>query len=158
MPPAFYSIINQKNEKIFMANDMLNLSINKEMLTPVIEQQVKLLMCEILGGKDEIVSKLISQVLNQKVDENGKPNNYSSNKTFFEYLFVDELKKLLIELVREEVRGKQSKIKTLMRNYLKSDKGASALSEALLNGWLGTMNGYDWTTRVEINVERSTRY
>lgn len=139
-----------------MANDMLNLSINKEMLTPVIEQQVKLLMCEILGGKDEIVSKLISQVLNQKVDENGRPNNYSSNKTFFEYLFVDELKKLLIELVREEVRGKQSKIKTLMRNYLKSDKGASALSEALLNGWLGTMNGYDWTTRVEINVERST--
>lgn len=140
-----------------MANDMLNLSINKEMLTPVIEQQVKLLMCEILGGKDEIVSKLISQVLNQKVDENGRPNNYSSNKTFFEYLFVDELKKLLIELVREEVRGKQSKIKTLMRNYLKSDKGASALSEALLNGWLGTMNGYDWTTRVEINVERPTR-
>ena len=139
-----------------MAKDMLNLSINKEMLTPVIEQQVKLLMCEILGGKDEIVSKLISQVLNQKVDENGRPNNYSSNKTFFEYLFVDELKKLLIELVREEVRGKQSKIKTLMRNYLKSDKGASALSEALLNGWLGTMNGYDWTTRVEINVERST--
>lgn len=141
-----------------MANDMLNLSINKEMLTPVIEQQVKLLMCEILGGKDEIVSKLISQVLNQKVDENGRPSNYSGNKTFFEYLFVDELKKLLIELVREEVRGKQSKIKTQMRNYLKSDKGASALSEALLNGWLGTMNGYDWTTRVEINVERTTRY
>lgn len=141
-----------------MASDMLNLSINKEMLTPVIEQQVKLLMCEILGGKDEIVSKLISQVLNQKVDENGRPSNYSGNKTFFEYLFVDELKKLLIELVREEVRGKQSKIKTLMRNYLKSDKGASALSEALLNGWLGTMNGYDWTTRVEINVERATRY
>lgn len=141
-----------------MANDMLNLSINKEMLTPVIEQQVKLLMCEILGGKDEIVSKLISQVLNQKVDENGRPSNYSGNKTFFEYLFVDELKKLLIELVREEVRGKQSKIKTLMRNYLKSDKGASALSEALLNGWLGTMNGYDWTTRVEINVERTSRY
>lgn len=141
-----------------MANDMLNLSINKEMLTPVIEQQVKLLMCEILGGKDEIVSKLISQVLNQRVDENGRPSNYSGNKTFFEYLFVDELKKLLIELVREEVRGKQSKIKTLMRNYLKSDKGASALSEALLNGWLGTMNGYDWTTRVEINVERSTHW
>lgn len=141
-----------------MANDMLNLSINKEMLTPVIEQQVKLLMCEILGGKDEIVTKIISQVLNQKVDENGRPNNYSSNKTFFEYLFVDELKKLLIELVREEVRGKQSKIKTLMRKYLKSDKGASALSDALLNGWLGTMNGYDWTTKVEINVERQTRY
>lgn len=137
---------------------MLNLSINKEMLTPVIEQQVKLLMCEILGGKDEIVTKIISQVLNQKVDENGRPNNYSSNKTFFEYLFVDELKKLLIELVREEVRGKQSKIKTLMRKYLKSDKGASALSDALLNGWLGTMNGYDWTTKVEINVERQTRY
>lgn len=141
-----------------MANEMLNLSINKEMLTPVIEQQVKLLMCEILGGKDEIVSKLISQVLNQKVDENGRPSNYSSNKTFFEYLFVDELKKLLIELVREEVRGKQSKIKTLMRNYLKSDKGASALSEALLNGWLGSMNTYDWRTRVEINVERKPTY
>ena len=38
--------------------EMMNSRINKEMLTPVIEEQVKAMMATILGGKDEIVEDI----------------------------------------------------------------------------------------------------
>ena len=69
-----------------MDNNMMNLSINKDMLTPVIEEQVKNMMATILGGKDQIVDKVIKQILNTKVDSSGKPCCYSDSKTYFEWL------------------------------------------------------------------------
>ena len=75
---------------MIMANEMMSLNIDKSMLTPVIEQQVKLLMTEILGGRELIVDKVITNILKTKVDENGKPSSYSSAKTFIEWMLLGE--------------------------------------------------------------------
>lgn len=137
--------------------EMLNLSINKEMLTPVIEQQVKLLMCEILGGQDAIVNKVINQVLTTKVDESGKPTTYSG-KPFYEYLLIEQVKQCVIELLKEEIASKTSTIKAQMKKYLKSDKGAGTICDALLKGWLDTIGSNYWKTNIEINVCKHDSY
>lgn len=117
-----------------MSNNMMSLSINKEMLTPVIEQQVKTMMAEILGGQDAIVDKVIKQILNTKVDEQGHPCSYSSAKTYFEWLLKDELTKAVKELIREEIENKNSQIRKQIKKAIQNEKGASVIADALLDG------------------------
>lgn len=69
-----------------MENNMMSLSISKEMLTPVIEQQVKAMMATILGGQEQIVDKVIKNMLETKVDRAGRPTSCSDGKTYFEWL------------------------------------------------------------------------
>ena len=101
-------------------NNMMSLNIDKSMLTPVIEQQVKLLMTEVMGGSDRIINSVIEQVLKSRVDDNGKPSTYSSSKPFFEWLLIDEIKKVVQELLREEMAKKASAIKAAMKKYLQN--------------------------------------
>lgn len=134
-----------------MSNNMMSLSINKEMLTPVIEQQVKAMMAEILGGQDAIVDKVIKQILNTKVDERGNPCSYSSAKTFFEWILQDELTKAVKELIREEIENKNSQIRKQIKKAIQNEKGASVLADALLDGLNKTVqNSYRTNFKIEL--------
>ena len=129
----------------------MSLSINKEMLTPVIEQQVKAMMAEILGGQDAIVDKVIKQILNTKVDERGNPCNYSGSKTFFEWILQDELTKAVKELIREEIENKNSQIRKQIKRAIQNEKGASVLADALLDGLNKTVqSSYRTNFKIEL--------
>lgn len=106
-----------------MAGDMVTLNISEKMLNPVIEEQVKLMMAEMLGGKDEIVNKVITTILKTKVDENGKPSSYGSSKTFIEWLLLDEVKKLVRELIEEELRSRTGEIKAAIKKKTADREG-----------------------------------
>ena len=139
-----------------MAGDMVSLNISEKMLSPVIEQQVKLMMTEMLGGKDEIVNKVITTILKTKVDENGKPSSYSSSKTFIEWLLLDEVKKLVRELIEEELRSRTGEIKAAIKKKLRSEKGGSIVADALLNGLNETFK-YGWTSNIQVSFEPPSR-
>ena len=112
---------------------MMSLSISKEMLTPVIEQQVKAMMATILGGQDQIVDKIINQVLTMTVDSDGHPSSYRSGKTYFEWLLKDEITKAVKELIAEEMKSKVGFIKKAIRKQIQTEKGATVIADALLN-------------------------
>ncbi len=139
-----------------MAGDMVTLNISEKMLNPVIEEQVKLMMAEMLGGKDEIVNKVITTILKTKVDENGKPSSYSSSKTFIEWLLLDEVKKLVRELIEEELRSRTGEIKAAIKKKLRSEKGGSIVADALLNGLNETFK-YGWTSNIQVSFEPPSR-
>lgn len=137
-----------------MAGDMVTLNISEKMLNPVIEEQVKLMMAEMLGGKDEIVNKVITTILKTKVDENGKPSSYSSSKTFIEWLLLDEVTKLVRELIEEELRSRTGEIKAAIKKKLRSEKGGSIVADALLNGLNETFK-HGWTSNIQVSFEPS---
>ena len=136
--------------------DMVTLNISEKMLNPVIEEQVKLMMAEMLGGKDEIVNKVITTILKTKVDENGKPSSYSSSKTFIEWLLLDEVKKLVRELIEEELRSRTGEIKAAIKKKLRSEKGGSIVADALLNGLNETFK-HGWTSNIQVSFEPPCR-
>lgn len=136
--------------------EMVTLNISEKMLNPVIEEQVKLMMAEMLGGKDEIVNKVITTILKTKVDENGKPSSYSSSKTFIEWLLLDEVKKLVRELIEEELRSRTGEIKAAIKKKLRSEKGGSIVADALLNGLNDTFK-YGWTSNIQVSFEPPSR-
>lgn len=135
-----------------MAGDMVSLNISEKMLSPVIEQQVKLMMTEMLGGKDEIINKVITTILKTNVDENGKPSSYSSSKTFIEWLLLDEVTKLVRELIEEELRSRTGEIKAAIKKKLRSEKGGSIVADALLNGLNETFKK-GWTSNIQVSFE-----
>ena len=131
---------------------MVSLNISEKMLTPVIEEQVKLMMTEMMGGKDEIVNKVITTILKTKVDENGKPSSYSSSKTFIEWLLLDEVTKLVRELIEEELRSRTGEIKAAIKKKLRSEEGGSIVADALLNGLNETFK-YSWRSNIQVSFE-----
>ena len=139
-----------------MANEMMSLNIDKSMLTPVIEKQVKLLMTEILGGQDAIIDRVITTVLNNKVDKEGKNDNYHG-KPFFEWLLTEEIKKAVQELLAEEVKSRAGNINKALKKYIQSQKGAEELSSAMITAFSDVV-GNHWNTRFEIKLEKPSNY
>ena len=133
---------------------MMNLNINKDMLTPVIEEQVKAMMATILGGQDQIVDKVIKEILTMKVDKNGHPSSYSSDRTYFEWLLKDEITKAVKELIVEEMKSKVGNIKKAIRKQIQSESGSSLIADALLNGLTETLK-YSWRSTFKIEIEQS---
>ena len=139
-------------------NNMMNLSINKDMLTPVIEGQVKAMMAEILGGRDAIIDKVITQMLTMKVDKNGKPDSYSGNVTYFEWLLKDEITKSVKELISEEIKSKAGPMKNAIKKQMKSEAGSSKIADALLRGLDGTLQN-SWRSEMTIEIKpKQTEY
>lgn len=135
-----------------MENNMMSLSISKEMLTPVIEQQVKAMMTTILGGQEQIVDTIIKRILETKVGIDGRPTSYSDGKTYFEWLLKDEITKAVKELIAEEMKSKVSNIKKAIKKQIQSESGATVIADALLNGLNKTCES-SWrsTFRIELS-------
>lgn len=133
-------------------NNMMSLSINKDMLAPVIEGQVKTMMAEILGGKEAIVDKVITQMLRTKVDKDGRASGYSDSKTYFEWLLQDEIAKAVKELIVEEIKAKTTPIKNAIKKQMKTEEGASRIADALLNGLGGTLQN-SWSSSFTIEIK-----
>ena len=131
---------------------MMSLSISKEMLTPVIEQQVKAMMTTILGGQEQIVDTIIKRILETKVGSDGRPTSYSDGKTYFEWLLKDEITKVIKELIAEEMKSKVSNIKKAIKKQIQSETGATVIADALLNGLNKTCES-SWrsTFRIELS-------
>lgn len=136
-----------------MENNMMSLSISKEMLTPVIEQQVKAMMATILGGQEQIVDTIIKRILETKVDSNGRPNSYSDGKTYFEWLLKDEITKVVKELIAEEMKSKVSNIKKAVKKQIQSESGATVIADALLNGLNRTCES-SWRSTFKIELQQ----
>ena len=130
----------------------MSLSISKEMLTPVIEQQVKAMMTTILGGQEQIVDTIIKRILETKVGSDGRPTSYSDGKTYFEWLLKDEITKAVKELIAEEMKSKVSNIKKAIKKQIQSESGATVIADALLNGLNKTCES-SWrsTFRIELS-------
>ena len=133
---------------------MMSLSISKEMLTPVIEQQVKAMMTTILGGQEQIVDTIIKRILETKVDSDGRPTSYSNGKTYFEWLLKDEITKAVKELIAEEMKSKVSNIKKAIKKQIQSETGATVIADALLNGLNKTCES-SWRSTFKIELQQT---
>ena len=139
-----------------MENNMMSLSISKEMLTPVIEQQVKAMMATILGGQEKIVDNVIKNILETKVDSDGRPTSYSSGRSYFEWLLKDEITKAVKELIAEEMKSKVSNIKKAVKKQIQSESGATVIADALLNGLNKTCES-SWRSTFKIELQQNER-
>ncbi len=134
--------------------DLVSLSIDKDMITPIVEKHLKIAIIEAFGGQDEIIGAVVHQILNKKVDSEGKVNSYSSEN---KYAWIDiAVRKNIEAAIREELNNVMSqstqKIKSALLKQLKSEKGANMVAAALVDGLAGTFQN-NWSSHFEIKLE-----
>lgn len=134
-----------------MDNDV-SLTMSKEIVTPIVETKIKEALLAALGGKEELIEKIVEQVFTQKVNSSGNVSNYpSDNKhSWLDVVVTNKIR----DAVKEEVTkiiGENSKfIVEAVRRQLTTKAGQNAVAKALLAGLSGTLENA-WKSNIKIS-------
>lgn len=126
-------------------------------MNTVIENTVKAAVIGALSQtKDDILSKLVEQLLSKEVNQNGGTNfNYNDKRLkYIDYLFQDGLNRIIADGVREYIKDNEETLKTAVKEKL-SDKGGFV--DSLVSGINETMEA-DWKLNVNIGTIEKSRY
>lgn len=123
----------------------LNLDIDDNYLAQCIHQTVVAGISESLNGKNEIVSQLVHDVLNIKVDRNGRVSHYASDndQTLLEYHVKSAIREIAKEELASIVESSRPRISEAIRAELSRKEFmddavrsfSRALTENLTRGW-----------------------
>jgi len=106
----------------------VNLTISKEVVTPIVEAKIKEAILLALGGGDVLIDKVVNNILTQKVAANGTVSNYSSdNKYSWMEIAVTNSINNAARLAIQEVIAKSSEYvarETAVQSHKNQDVGA----------------------------------
>jgi hypothetical protein len=138
-----------------MENDVVSLNVSKEVIAPIVNQHIKNAVIEAMGGKDELISKVVNNILTQKVDANGKVGNYSSDNKYnwIDIVLTKEIQEQVKNELQSLIKESASKIKKELINKLKTQAGASQVANALLAGLADTFKS-NWSSKVAIEINQ----
>lgn len=128
-----------------MGDNMINLGINEDMVKPILEKQIQAAIIANIGNPEELIGKVVSHALNQKVDKEGNTSRYSSDNKF-DYLdilttnyirsaakeslqeWLKENSKVVREMVKKEM-NKPERQRTMVNAF------ADAVESSLKMNW-----------------------
>lgn len=141
-----------------MKNNILgvDLKIDQEYIAKCVREVVELGITDALGTKDKIVSEVVTQLLNQKVDSrDGTPDkwNYSSSPTLVEY----ELRKTICDVVKEEIKScieeRRKELSEMIRTELSRKATLNKFVDSFINNTC-TMLENNYHTTIDIKFDK----
>jgi uncharacterized phage protein gp47/JayE len=134
--------------------DLVSLEIGKDVVTPIVDKHIKAAILEALGGKDEMIEKVVKQILHQKVNSEGNVSrsDYDNKYSWLDFTVTKQIEKAVRDELSNVVSQATLKIKNALIARLKTDKGAMLVADALLEGLSGTFKN-TWTSKVDIKIE-----
>lgn len=135
-------------------NTMVQLGISPELIKPVIETHIKAAIVEAFGGAEELIAKVVRNVLEQKVSANGTISNYSSDNRYqwLDIVITQQIRAAVEEEVRNQVKESSSAIREALVEELRSKAGAHKVAQALLDGAMGTFK-HCWSSKMDISFD-----
>ena len=133
---------------------MVNLGINKELITPIVEKEIKAAIVAALGGADSVIEKVVTQIMYQKVNHEGKVSSYyGDNKyTFIEIVLTNQIKDAIAEELKRQIGEKAKPLKKAITKNLRNDKVADKLADALLSAFTQTVDS-NWRSSINIEIK-----
>ncbi len=134
------------------------LSIDKGIVTPIVEAKIKEAVIAAMGGRDTLIEGVVGRILTQKVDATGKVGSYSSDNKYswLDVVLTQTIQKAAEAAIKEELDKASAQIKDAIIAQLQTKKGASAAASALLGCLSGTFK-HSWTSKVAISLETCSR-
>lgn len=131
------------------------LTIPKDVIDPIVQAHVNKAVIEALNGHDKIVSSAILAILNMKVDSNGKPSNYGSDRdrTWIDWVVGDCIQKAARAAIEEHLTKNQEQVK----KFLVKELGAknSKLARQLAEGMIGAVTSPDFMKyRISVTFDK----
>lgn len=129
----------------------VSIQISKEIVTPIVEAKIKDAITEALGGKEALIRSVVDQVINQKVNHEGKVSTYSSDNkyTWTEWHFGETVKTLVKKELEKVINEQASTVKDEICKQLKTKKGSSTIAAAMIGAMNKTLENA-WSSKIEI--------
>ena len=141
-----------------MADNMINLGISPDLVKPIVEKQIKAAVTEMFGGADEIINKIVTSMIHQKVDNDGKvnSNSYYNKYDWFEMVFSKQIKEAVENELKEQMKSMSAAIRKSLIKKLRSEQGANLVADALIRGLEGTFE-HSWQSRIDVKIIAPTQ-
>jgi hypothetical protein len=101
-----------------------------DLIKPAIDAQVKATLLAALGGINPLIEKLVSEIMNHKVDSDGKPSRYNSDVPWLTWAVNDIVQTAIKDAVKEHLAKHSEKIKAALDAEMRKSK--STLVQSLV--------------------------
>ena len=132
----------------------VQLTISKEVVTPIVEAKVKEAVLAAMGGADEIVKNVLNGILTQKVGSDGRVSSYSTDNKYswLDIVLTKQIKESAEQAIRDCLAENSVHIKDALIKELQSKKGASLAAKAIIDGMNDSFKNA-WKTNLSITLQ-----
>ena len=130
-----------------------SLTLPKDLIEGAISQHVALAVANAFGSHSVIITRVVQQVLAQKVGNDGQPSKYGNDTmTFVQWAMQDALKKAVQDALVDEIKKHEADIRQQIATQLRSTRSplVRQLVENMASGIVeAASNKYRLTVKVE---------
>lgn len=141
-------------------SNMINLGINEDIVKPILEKQIEAAVIANIGDPTELIQKVVSRALNQKVDRNGNVSGFSSDNkyTYLEVLTNESIQSAANEALHEWTDKNKKIIKELVIKELNKPERQDSIVVAFANAVEESLE-LDWNFNCDVHfTEKERRY
>lgn len=128
---------------------MVSLQIDKDMLKQAVEKEVGQVVAASLVGQEELIQKMIRDIMNQRVDRDGKPY-HNGQHTYLEWIGLDALRGAVKAGMQAAMAKKQAEFTLAVEKHIIKCK--TPIAQALVSGMLESLQS-NWTSHVTFNIK-----
>lgn len=138
-----------------MKNNILgvDLKIDQEYIGKCVEEVVKSGIIEALDMKNELAEKCVKEILNTKVDSQGRKSTYSYDKdTLLDFYLRKAISETAIEEIKSVMEENKPKLRELIKNELSKKSTLDNFVKSFFDNVESTLaNSYK--TKIDIKFE-----
>lgn len=130
----------------------VNLTISKEIVNPIVEAKIRESLIAALGGQDELIKKVLDNIINQKVNGEGSVSSYSSDNkyTWLEITVSKQMREATKSALLEMLQERHEEIKVEIKKQLSSKKGIEKFASAMLDAQASKISE-KYNTKIDIS-------
>lgn len=135
-----------------METGNVNLTISKEIVNPIVEAKIKEAVIAAMGGADDLIAKVVKQIIETPVSYDGKISQYNSDNKYkwLDIAVTTQIKEAAKEAIREMMSTRKDDLKKAIVKELASKKGIEAFAQSLLSNSSKILENYYSTIEVSI--------
>ncbi len=132
-------------------SSLVNLSIPKDVTTPIVAAKIQEAVLAALGGQEKIISGVIHEICNRKVDSSGNTPRYDSDAkhTWIDYHVTQIIQKEIEVELKNQMKLHADGIKEALVKELQSKKGATKVAQGLLDSLNGSFTNA-WNSKISV--------
>ena len=116
----------------------MKFEVDEKLVQPIVRDQIATAVASALGNQDDIIKKMVEMALRQKVNSEGKIENYDNyNKyDFVEVVAANAIREAAKEALKKAVEAKKPEIQAAVERELskKPAQMACAIMKAFIDG------------------------
>lgn len=105
----------------------MTVNVDDNLVRPIVEAEIKAAIIREFDKTPAIISKVVSEIINQQVDDSGKPSRYSSDLKYIQWLTREAVRDATKAALTEWVLGNKKELQEeIERQIIKNKKNIAA--------------------------------